>query len=136
MAVIFPLVFLSVVLLMQLCLWLSLRVRTKAVCEQAMSVFAWQRQQGKNQEEACQAAEEYLEMALSSDHQSFSWSWKLDSGFLQETDALYVTAEYSFLIPMSYQTVQKKQILDPVTFRNRADLLYEKLKEFTDETSS
>ena len=131
MAVVFPVIFLVLFLFMQFGLYFTYRVYTLNVMNQSLAICSRARQEMKPKEEARQLAERYLQECLRLiPIEMETVQLDVQDGWVQEEYTARVSAQYSFLFDMTWSAVEKSCVMNPVIFRNRLDLVWEKGKQY------
>ena len=82
-------------------------------------------------EEAAALAEQYLqEMLCSVPIEIEEVYLEVKDGWLKEEYTAKISACYSFLFDMTWSAIEKSCLMDPVLFRNRLDLIWEKGNQY------
>ena len=139
LSLILPVILMILVVLMQVGLYFTYRIYTVCVVNQSLAVYNRARQEKNTMQEAVQLAEEYLCDTLDILPIEIQDSWcEVEGGWLEENCAIGVKVNYSFMLNMTWSSVGKNCVTNPVSFRNRLDFIWEKgsqyLKRFQDES--
>ena len=127
MALLFPSILLLIMLLAFSGIWYSHRVLVQSAAEEAMTLYALGAAQ--NEPAARLAAEEYLALELSAlEEDNLRWWWEEGGSWLRPSAALSLEGSYSQLVTLPYHVRLTRQRTDARRFRDRTDLLLEKLK--------
>ena len=133
MSLLFPMIFLMLMICMQFGLYYSYRIYSQAVVQQSLLICTHQRQQGIRPEKAAAIAESYLQdqlqqlpIAVEAAEVKQSVNW------LNEEYQAGFKASYTLFISLSWSETQKKEWMNPVLLRNRVDFIWEKGKAYFD----
>lgn len=131
LSLVFPVILMILIVFMQLGLYFTYRIYTLCTINQSLTVCSRARQERKTMDEAAQLGEEYLYDTLSFLPIEIQETWcETDTGWLKEEYTIGVTARYSFLFDMSWSAVEKSCVMNPVSFRNQLDFIWEKGKQY------
>ncbi len=137
LSIIFPIIFVILVVLMQYGLYFSYRIFTWNAMNQSLMVCNQARNKGMQPEEAIECAAGYLDEELSKlPIQIDALNWERSTGWLKEEYVVKVSARYSFMVSMSWSAVQISKRINPVEFRNRLDFIWEKGRQYLDRGES
>ena len=125
-ALIFPGILLLLVALIETGLWYRIRIRTDASLQEALMLVETARSRGYTLEEAVFLADGRLDESLE-DTGDFSRSWEVRDSYLKESVDLNIWGTYGSILPLSYRESQRLLHPDPRRFRDRVDLICEKL---------
>lgn len=126
MAILFPVCFLILMVLLQSAISMSIRLFTFITQEQAVMVYEERRMEGMSTEEAVDAGEEWMRVKTEEiPGLRAAWQFGKEDGFLEEAILLDLDASYHALTTDMWQHRVKRSRIDPVTFRNRVDLVVE-----------
>ena len=134
LAIIFPIIFLILVVLMQCGLYFSYRLFTWNAMNQSMLVCMQARNDGEPPETAVGYAEKYLEEELAKlPIQVTELDWQSSSGWLEEEYGVKISARYSLIFSLSWSAGQTSKRVNPVEFRNRLDFIWEKARQYLEQ---
>ena len=134
LSIIFPVIFIILVVLVQCGLFFSYRIYALNAINQSLMICSQARSEGMTPEEAVQCAGEYLHEELDRlPIRIEEIQWEQSVGWLKEEYAVGVSARYSFVISISWSAFQKSNVINPVVFRNRLDFIWEKGRRYLDE---
>lgn len=127
LSLLFPIIFLVLIILMQCGLYFSYRIYTQCRVQQSLMLCAEQRKQGANPDAAVGNAKQYLEEALKGLPVEAEFiDWNQTNRWMKEEYEVTLQARYSFIISLSWTVKQKKVWINPVNLRNRVDFIWEK----------
>ena len=126
MALIFPAILILIVALMEIGFWYRIRILTDTGIQEALRLTQTLQNQGTAVEEAVLLADQELEAALE-EIGDFSRDWEIQNSYLKESVSLSVWGNYGSVLPLSYQESQRLSHPDPRRFRDRVDLICEKI---------
>ena len=102
--------------------------------DQSLTVCVRARQEKRSAEEAVQLAEAYLNNKLAQVPIDIAEvQCKTRVGWFHEEYTMWVTARYAFVLELSWTTLEKSSVVNPVEFRNRVDFIWEKGKQYMDQ---
>ena len=128
MALIFPSVLILLVCVIEIGLWYRVRIVTDTGIQETLLLVESFRSQGHPLEEATILADGWLE-DLMGEIGDFSHDWEIQDSYLKEAAVLRIWGSYGSILPLSYQDSQRICHPDPRRFRDRVDLICEKLSE-------
>ena len=127
MALIFPAILLLIVAVMEIGMWYRIRIMTDTGIQEALMLIETARSRGYSLEEAVMFADEWIEEGLDGIG-DYSRYWDIRDSFLKESVTLTVQGSYGNILPLFYEERQQFCHPDPRRFRDRVDLICEKLK--------
>ncbi len=134
LSIIFPFIFLILIVLMQCSLYFSYRIFAWNAMNQSLLVCIQARNEGIGAEEAVEYASEYLEGQLEKlPIQTTALEWNSSIGWFKEEYSVRISVRYSFLISMSWSAIQVSTRMNPMEFRNRLDFIWEKARQYLDQ---
>ena len=134
MAILFPLTFLCMMLLLQSAITLTVKLYTCLMGHQAVMLLEQALEKGCSSQTGMEAGDARLWETLGSvSGLEADWQWTKEEGFLEESFSLHIDASYNILTAAGWQQDITTRRMDPVTFRNRVDLVAEILEEYVDE---
>lgn len=127
LSLLFPIVFLILIILMQCGLYFCYRIYTQCKVQESLILCEEQRKHGLDLNPAMEKAKKYLEESLQGLAIETEFiNWNQTSSWMKEEYEVTLQMRYSFVITLSWNVKQKKRWLNPVGFRNRVDFLWEK----------
>lgn len=127
LSLLFPIVFLVLIILMQCGLYFSYRIYTQCRVQQSLMLCVEQRKQGADPDAAVGNAKQYLEEALKGlPVEAELIDWNQTNRWMKEEYEVTLQVRYSFIISLSWTVKQKKVWINPVNLRNRVDFIWEK----------
>lgn len=127
LALIFPVIFLVIIVMLQSGLFFAYRIYTFDVLQRGMLICENARNEGEEAENAMAAGKQYTEVQLQKiPIRIVDIRWDYECGWLEEEYTAAVQAEYSFLLSLPWQAQLKMEWSNPVQFRNRIDYIWEK----------
>ena len=127
MALIFPAILLLIVMVMEIGMWYRIRIMTDAGIQEALMLIETARNRGYSPEEAVIFADGWIEEGMDGIGE-YSRYWDIRDSYLKESVSLTVQGSYGTILPLFYQERQQFYHPDPRRFRDRVDLICEKLK--------
>ena len=126
MALIFPGILVLLVLLIETGLWYRIRILADAGIQETLMICETARNKGYSLEEAAMLADGWLEemsgIAGNADHY-----WQVRESYLHEEVTLSLWGSSGSLFFLGYAETQKMTHPDPRRFKDRVDLICEKL---------
>ncbi len=134
LSIIFPIIFLILIVLMQCGLYFSYRIFVRNAMNQSLLVCIQARNDGMMPEEAVECAAGYLDEELGNlPIQITELQWDSSIGWLKEEYRVKLSARYSYLFSLPWSAVQVSKRVNPVEFRNRLDFIWEKARQYLDK---
>ncbi len=134
LSIIFPVIFLILIVLMQCGLYFSYRIFTWNAMHQSLLVCIQTRNEGILPEDAMECAAEYLAAELENvPIQITELEWDSSIGWLKEEYSVKVSAQYSFILSLPWSSVQVSKRVNSAEFRNRLDFIWEKAGQYLDQ---
>lgn len=133
MALIFPVCFLSVILVLQAAMAGAFRLYTYSLARRAVLVYQQERRDGWEKEEALSAARVYLQRKARSVPLTLEIDMDAASTFLSEKVRVRIGASFGLIGSSSWEDMIEESVVDPVGFRNGVDLVVEVIKTVKDE---
>jgi hypothetical protein len=131
LSLLFPLLFISFILVLQGSLYVFYRLYTQCLAEQSFMVCEEQRRSGETPETSMQRAKEYLlERTAALPVQIEAANWHKEEAWFKESYTIKLELRYRFLISLPWTVQSKDSQINPVRFKNRVDFLWEKGKVF------
>lgn len=127
MALIFPAILLLIVAVMEIGMWYRIRIMTDTGIQEALMLIETARSRGYSPEEAVMIADGWVEEGMDGIGE-YSRYWDIRDSYLKESVSLTVQGSYGTILPLFYQESQQFCHPDPRRFRDRVDLICEKLK--------
>lgn len=134
MAMLFPVCFLILILLMQTAIGMVWKIRMEVYAEQAVDVCTAMRQNGYSHQEAISIADDFLSDKVQGlPGLEADWNWNSEEGFLTEAFSLSVEVQTVVGMTGNWQILVEEDYIDPVLFRNRVDMVLEIIKGWKDD---
>lgn len=134
LALIFPISFLILILLIQMGLHLTFRLYADNAERQAALVCKEIRRKGGSMEDAAAIGDAYLKEKIEAvPCLSCEWEWQTQEGFLRESFTVSLWGNCRLMTGTSWHQEISETIMDPAVFRNRVDLVKEVIKEVGSE---
>lgn len=134
MAVLFPLVLVSVMMLLQVGMGLAYQGWVKSLADRSLMILSTDMAQGKDLSAAQGQADAYLSAHMPAmAAQSLSWEWDNQQRFVSCACSIRITGTFTMFFSQRFQIRRSQDVIDPVLFRNRTDLIYEKVKQWDGE---
>lgn len=131
MVMLFPVVFLLLMMLIQTGLYVFCSIYETMLAERAVMVVRHALDEGKNSGEASALARTYLEdHTLNGAGITTSWTLTAEEGFFSDVYQADMSGTLDLLLPMKLSASAQTRYLPPSLFKARVDLIYEKGKQW------
>lgn len=131
LSIIFPFIFLILMVLLQFGLYFTYQIYASCIMQQSLMICESRRQQGAEPKAALGEAEAYVSQKMEEvPVQVLNLKMNQQKEWIEEVYQVELEAEYNLIIPLTWRSIQKKSRMDPVTFRNRIDWVWEKGKKW------
>ena len=134
LSLLFPIILTILIVFMQFGLYFMCRIYAVNAVNQSLLICNRARQEKKTTEEAVQLAEEYLYDVLKQiPIEITELHCDTVKGWWEEEYVMMVSAKYSFIFELSWNTVAKSCSTNPTEFRNRIDFIWENGKQYLEQ---
>ena len=134
LSILFPGLLIVLIFFMQIGMYFVYRIYTISAVDQGLVICNRARQEKKTTEETVQLVETYLyDTLVQLPIDITELKCEVVSGWFAEEYSIRVTAGYSFILKLSWNSVGKCSVMNPVEFRNRVDFVWEKGNQYMDQ---
>ena len=134
MAVLFPLVLMSILILLQTGMGLAYQGWVKSLADRSLMIVQSAVEKGEDLTQAQDEADVYLSARIPSmSAQSLSWEWEGRQDFIRTSCSIRMSGTCTMFYSQRFQIQCSRNVIDPALFRNRTDLIYEKVKQWYEE---